>query len=62
VPTALQVSSVSYGGSDLRTLFITSAAVDLSADELARYPDSGRIFSLQRSTPGLPEVPFRQLR
>ena len=62
VPTALQVSSVSYGGSDLRTLFITSAAVDLSADELARYPDSGRIFSLQRSTPGLPEVPFRPVR
>jgi sugar lactone lactonase YvrE len=59
VPTALQVSSVTFGGDDLKTLFITSAAVDLSAKELASYPESGRIFSLQRTVPGLPEARFK---
>lgn len=62
VPTALQVSSVAFGGSDYKTLFITTAAVDLSPDEFARYPDSGRIFSLHRSIAGIPETPFRPTR
>jgi sugar lactone lactonase YvrE len=59
VPTALQVSSVAFGGSDLKTLFITSAAVDLSPNEHTLYPNSGRVFSLRRETEGIAETPFR---
>ena len=59
VPTALQVSSVAFGGSDLKTIYITSASCDLSAQQLASYPDSGRIFSVRRSTAGIPETRFR---
>ena len=59
VPTALQVSSVAFGGSDLKTLFITSAACDLSEQELTSHPDSGCIFSLQRDISGLPETRFK---
>jgi sugar lactone lactonase YvrE len=62
VPSALQVSSVAFGGDDYRTLFITTAAADLSDDQRAHYPDSGRVFSVQRSIPGLPEIPFKTIR
>ncbi len=59
VPGALQVSSVAFGGEDLKTLFITSAAVDLTPDQQKRFPDSGRLFQTRRFLPGLPEACFR---
>jgi sugar lactone lactonase YvrE len=59
VLSALQVSSVAFGGQDLRTLFITTAAVNLTAEQHVLYPDSGLLFALHRSVPGLLETPFR---
>jgi sugar lactone lactonase YvrE len=58
VPTALQVSSAAFGGKDLKTLFITTAAMNLTSEQQAKYPDSGRIFTMERSIPGLPETRF----
>jgi len=58
LPTALQVSSAAFGGNDLKTLFITTAAVNLSPDQQSKYPDSGRIFAAERAVPGIPEARF----
>lgn len=51
---ALQVSSVAFGGEDLRTLFITTASVGLDGATMARYPGSGQLFSMTVSVPGVP--------
>jgi len=59
VPTALQVSSAAFGGEGLKTLFITTAAMNLTPAQQAKYPDSGRIFAVERSVAGLPETRFR---
>jgi len=43
-----------FGGDDLRTLFVTSAAKGRPASEVARLPASGCVFSTRVATPGLP--------
>jgi sugar lactone lactonase YvrE len=43
-----------FGGDDLRTLFVTTAAKGRPAEELARWPDSGRVLARRVATPGLP--------
>jgi len=58
VPTALQTSSAAFGGEDLKTLFITTAAMNLAPEQQEKYPDSGRIFAVERSVPGIPETRF----
>jgi len=58
VPTALQTSSAAFGGSDLKTLFITTARMNLTPEQQDKYPDSGRIFAIERTVPGLSETRF----
>jgi L-arabinonolactonase len=58
IPTALQISSVAFGGSNLHTLFVTSASVALTPWQTERYPDSDRIFAIEMHVPGLPEARF----
>lgn len=41
---ASQITSCVFGGDSLQNLFITSATYELSADQLAREPEAGRIF------------------
>lgn len=48
-----------FGGADLQTLFVTTARQMRDADELARFPQSGGIFSMRVDTPGLPEAHVR---
>ncbi|HEY9680191.1 MAG TPA: SMP-30/gluconolactonase/LRE family protein [Oculatellaceae cyanobacterium] len=58
VPGALNVTSCALGGSDLRTLFITTAAKDSDSKS---YPDAGKLFVLQDaslSSIGLPAFEF----
>jgi D-xylonolactonase len=50
---ALQVSSVAFGGPDLRTLFITTAAHELDEATLDRYPGSGWLHRVDVPVPGL---------
>jgi sugar lactone lactonase YvrE len=47
-----------FGGSDLRTLYVTSARQMRDAEELARLPLSGGIFAMRVHTPGMPEPKF----
>jgi sugar lactone lactonase YvrE len=47
-----------FGGTDLRTLYVTSARQMRDADELARLPQSGGIFAMTVDMPGLPEPQF----
>lgn len=43
-----------FGGADLRTLFITTAREKRPADELAREPLAGAVLQLRADVPGLP--------
>ncbi|HEX6720340.1 MAG TPA: SMP-30/gluconolactonase/LRE family protein, partial [Burkholderiaceae bacterium] len=53
-----QVTNVAFGGPDLRTLFISSARVGLSAAQLEAEPLAGGLFALELQTPGLPAPLF----
>lgn len=48
-----------FGGDDLKTLYITSARYNRPAHELARFPQSGCVFSARVDVPGLPVNLFR---
>lgn len=54
---ALQPSSCAFGGDGLATLFVTSARVGLSDDELSRYPLSGSVFRISVERKGAPLAP-----
>jgi len=43
-----------FGGADLKTLYLTTARHNRSAEELQTWPESGCLFSLSVDTPGLP--------
>ena len=49
-----QVTKIAFGGSDLRTAFVTSARIGLSADELLQQPDAGGLFTFRAPASGLP--------
>ncbi len=49
---------VGFGGPSLTTLFITSARLNRPAEEAARYPHAGSLFSLRVDVPGCPEPLF----
>ena len=49
-----------FGGEDLRTLYLTSAAHGRSASELAAFPESGAVLFTRVETPGLPVNFFRE--
>lgn len=52
---ASRTTSCCFGGDDLRTLFITSARVGLTAEQLAAQPDAGRLFQIRLDVPGVPQ-------
>nr|WP_052477803.1 SMP-30/gluconolactonase/LRE family protein [Kibdelosporangium sp. MJ126-NF4]CEL14112.1 Gluconolactonase [Kibdelosporangium sp. MJ126-NF4]CTQ88479.1 Gluconolactonase (EC 3.1.1.17) [Kibdelosporangium sp. MJ126-NF4] len=51
---ALRVTSVAFGGPDLRTLFATSARVGLDDATLQQYPGSGQLHTFTTPISGLP--------
>lgn len=51
-------TSCCFGGTDLRTLYITSASVRLPEQSLADAPLSGALFACTPGVAGLPETPF----
>jgi sugar lactone lactonase YvrE len=55
---AIRPTSLTFGGPDLTTMFITTATFGLSERELAEWPASGSVFELDRPTPGLPANAF----
>lgn len=51
-------TSCTFGGPALDRLFITSARIGLSPDELAQQPLAGALFVAQPSVAGVPQIPF----
>lgn len=51
-------TSVMFGGDDLKTLYITTAASRLDEAALAAQPLAGAILSVRTDVPGLPEPHF----
>ncbi len=51
-------TSVAFGGLKMRTLYITSASVDLSEDEKSAQPYAGALFSVEVGAKGLPTGRF----
>lgn len=54
-----QVTSCAFGGSDLKTLYITTAANGLSRQQLEREPLAGGLFALDVDIAGVPANLFR---
>ena len=53
-----QVTNCCFGGPELRTLYITSARVDLSPEKLEREPLAGGLFAIELDQPGVPPSLF----
>ncbi|MBX3618940.1 MAG: SMP-30/gluconolactonase/LRE family protein [Rhizobacter sp.] len=53
LPTS-HISNCTFGGPDLRTLFITSARFELSEAQLAAQPLAGALFAIDLDSPGRP--------
>ena len=53
-----QPTACAFGGPDLRTLYITSARLGLSAAELAAQPLAGGVFTIEVNVPGLAHGTF----
>ena len=49
------VTTCTFGGTDLRTLYITTAQVALSPEERRQQPLAGGLFRARISVPGLPQ-------
>jgi sugar lactone lactonase YvrE len=59
VPMPVQnVTSLTFGGADARTLFITTSHLRLTAEERGRQPLAGHVFAWRAPAPGLPEPEF----
>ena len=56
-----RVTSCAFGGPDLATLFITTARIGLTPDELAQAPRSGDLFVVRAGVSGPPATPWRTL-
>lgn len=51
-------TSCTFGGPNLDTLFVTSARIRLSAQQLAEAPLSGSVFAVKTPFKGQPDIPF----
>lgn len=51
---APNVSSCAFGGRDLKTLYITTARIGMSAEKLKAFPLSGGVFSVKPGIRGVP--------
>jgi len=47
-----------FGGSELDVVYVTSASIQLTPDELKRQPQAGGIFAFEPGVRGLPEAYF----
>ncbi|MFN4025441.1 MAG: SMP-30/gluconolactonase/LRE family protein [Hyphomonas sp.] len=55
---ATQVTCPAFGGEGMSLLAVTSARVDLTADQLAQEPGAGNVFIFRTPWRGLPELRF----
>ena len=52
------VTCCTFGGKDLKTLFITTARIGMSDEELKKAPLSGNLFALQTDVQGKADFKF----
>ena len=52
------VTSCAFGGRDLDELYITTARILLTEQELAKQPEAGGLFVVRPGVSGIPAVPF----
>jgi sugar lactone lactonase YvrE len=52
-------TSVAFGGPDLRTLYVTSASHGRSAEELARYPHTGKVLAFEVDVAGMEQPQYQ---
>ena len=52
------VTSCSFGGKDLKTLFITTARMGMTSEELENKPHAGGLFALETDVQGKPDFKF----
>ena len=57
--SARRPTMVCFGGSDLKTLFVTTAPEDPSDPDAGHYPDAGRVFAGQSTVAGLAPNAFK---
>ncbi|TYP98185.1 sugar lactone lactonase YvrE [Tenacibaculum adriaticum] len=57
---AHNISSCAFGGENFDTLYITTARVDMTDDELKKYPLSGSIFKVIPGVKGVKSTFFKQ--
>lgn len=50
---------VTFGGPELKTLYITSARENMSAEELQKYPQSGGLFAVELEVAGNPAALYK---
>lgn len=55
---ASQITSISFGGEDLKTMLVTSARVGLDEETLRQYPLSGSVFTLRTDASGVLPLAF----
>jgi len=58
---ASQVTSCTFGGADLRTLFVTTASIGLTSEQLSAQPEAGGLFALDPEVRGLRTPTFAPL-
>ncbi len=49
---------IAFGGTDLKTVFITTASAGADDAERAAFPDAGRVFAMTVDVPALPQTTF----
>jgi D-xylonolactonase len=54
-----QTTSCTFGGPNLTTLYITSAATGLSQQQLEREPLAGGLFAMEMDIAGIAANPFQ---
>lgn len=57
---AHNITSCAFGGEDLDILYITTARVDMTDEELVKYPLSGSIFKVNPEVKGVKSTFFKQ--
>ena len=52
------ITSCAFGGSDLKTLFITTARWGISEEQMKQKPQSGGLFAINLNVQGIPDYSF----
>jgi sugar lactone lactonase YvrE len=54
-----RATSCTFGGDDLKTLYVTSSRETLTSNQLQEFPLSGSLFAIPMGIKGLPSTPYK---